>query len=161
MGKVKNNIRQPKVNKLVLLILFTVSYFSFLFQKNLATIHIPTTEELDYFKDKSTSKSTKQATTNWINCLEKFREQAGYCGKVEEVDNLKILEEQLSSFIVGMRTKNGSEYKAASVNAAIAAIKRHLDSNSGQSVRYEPIWLNISILLFDHHTLLYAIVLTA
>ena len=130
MGKVKNNIRQPKVNKLVLLILFTVSYFSFLFQKNLATIHIPTTEELDYFKDKSTSKSTKQATTNWINCLEKFREQAGYCGKVEEVDNLKILEEQL--------------YKI-----------------NGQSVRYEPIWLNISILLFDHHTLLYAIVLTA
>ena len=130
MGKVKNNIRQPKVNKLVLLILFTVSYFSFLFQKTLATIHIPTTEELDYFKDESTSKSTKQATTNWINCLEKFREQAGYCGKVEEVDNLKILEEQL--------------YKI-----------------NGQSVRYEPIWLNISILLFDHHTLLYAIVLTA
>ena len=130
MGKVKNNIRQPKVNKLVLLILFTVSYFSFLFQKNLAIIYIPTTEELDYFKDKSTSKSTKQATTNWINCLEKFREQAGYCGKVEEVDNLKILEEQL--------------YKI-----------------NGQSVRYEPIWLNISILLFDHHTLLYAIVLTA
>jgi len=29
-----------------------------------------------------------------------------------------------------MRTKHGSEYKAASVNAAIAAIKRYLDSNS-------------------------------
>ena len=86
----EENNRQIKVNKLVLLILFTISYFSFVFQKTLASIHIPTTEELDYFKDKSTSKSTKEV-----------REQAGYYVN-EEVDNLKILEEQLSSFIVGM-----------------------------------------------------------
>ncbi|CAG8700139.1 5096_t:CDS:2, partial [Rhizophagus irregularis] len=69
--------------------------------KTLATIHISITKELDYFKD-----------------------------KIEEVNNLKNLEKQLSSFIIEIRTKDGSEYKAASVSAAIATIKYHLDSNS-------------------------------
>ncbi|POG70967.1 hypothetical protein GLOIN_2v1775210 [Rhizophagus irregularis DAOM 181602=DAOM 197198] len=70
-------------------------------KKTLATIHISITKELDYFKD-----------------------------KIEEVNNLKNLEKQLSSFIIEIRTKDGSEYKAASVSAAIATIKYHLDSNS-------------------------------
>ncbi|GET60171.1 hypothetical protein GLOIN_2v1775210 [Rhizophagus irregularis DAOM 181602=DAOM 197198] len=75
-------------------------------------------------------ESIKKATINWINHLKEFKVQTSYSEKVEEVNNLKNLEKQLSSFIIEIRTKDGSEYKAASVSAAIATIKYHLDSNS-------------------------------
>ncbi|GET00464.1 hypothetical protein RCL_jg3366.t1 [Rhizophagus clarus] len=59
-------------------------------KKTLANIYIPTTEELDCFKDKRTSKSIKKAIINWINHLEEFRAQAGYFNGFVKVSTLSI-----------------------------------------------------------------------
>ncbi|PKC56734.1 hypothetical protein RhiirA1_401910 [Rhizophagus irregularis] len=91
---------------------------------------LPDQEEIDRLLKKSTVLNTKRATTTWLNKFENFRNSVKYIGKCTEVADIHELEVQIRNFIIVMKTNNGEDYKATSINACIDALNRHLNQYS-------------------------------
>ncbi|CAB4494787.1 unnamed protein product [Rhizophagus irregularis] len=91
---------------------------------------LPDQEEIDRLLKKSTVLNTKRATTTWLNKFENFRNSVKYIGKCTEVADIHELEVQIQNFIIVMKTNNGEDYKATSINACIDALNRHLNQYS-------------------------------
>ncbi|CAB4409029.1 unnamed protein product [Rhizophagus irregularis] len=107
-----------------------------------ATFH----ECAEFFKKFGKVKNTKASTKNWVISLEKFRKEAGFIGKIYEIATETELDQQLSEYIAAIRQQNGQAYSASSVQAAIAAIRRHLIDNSaikGVNVQQESLFPNL------------------
>ncbi|CAB4432980.1 unnamed protein product [Rhizophagus irregularis] len=107
-----------------------------------ATFH----ECAEFFKKFGEVKNTKVSTKNWVISLEKFRKEAGFIGKIDEIATEAELDQQLSEYIAAMRQQNGQEYSASSVWTAIVAIRRHLIDNSaikGVDVQQESFFPNL------------------
>jgi len=94
------------------------------------TIEQNTTKDVDFYRDINQVRNTFYATNNWVKALENFREQQGYNGKIEEINDINELDQQLARYIASMKQKNGKEYATSSVKAAIAAFYRYLNKNS-------------------------------
>ncbi|CAG8555067.1 6713_t:CDS:2 [Funneliformis mosseae] len=73
------------------------------------------------------NESKKRAQTSNINesNSEKFTEE-----KIEQIDSIQELDNQLATYVAEMKQKNGQQYSASSVRCAIAAIHRHLIKHS-------------------------------
>src|SRR5579871_602398 len=93
--------------------------------------HVKNVEEkVKYFQNLSQVKNTVNATNLWIGLLEDFRKKASYKGKIQDIEDVNILNDQLSAYIASMTKKDGSEYSVSSVKAGYAAINRFLQKNS-------------------------------
>ncbi|CAB4391551.1 unnamed protein product [Rhizophagus irregularis] len=109
-----------------------------------ATFH----ECAEFFKKFGKVKNTKVSIKNWVISLEKFRKEAGFIRKIDEIAIEAELDQQLSEYgrhklikkiltkiwifpfstdhlpyIVAMRQQNSQEYSASSIQTAIAAIR--------------------------------------
>ncbi len=62
--------------------------------------------------------------------MEIFHQKQGYNEKIEEINDVDKLDQQLAKYIASMKQKNGEEYSTSSIKAAIAAFYRHLNKNS-------------------------------
>ncbi|CAB4432924.1 unnamed protein product [Rhizophagus irregularis] len=69
----------------------------------------------EFFKKFGEVKNTKASTKNWVISLEKFRKEAGFIGKIDEIAAEAELNQQLSEYIAAMRQQNSQEYSASSV----------------------------------------------
>lgn len=89
-------------------------------------------KDVPFFKEVNTIvKNTRYATNNWIKALENFREKQGCGEKIEEINDINKLDQQLAEYIASsMKQKNEEEYATSSIKAAVAAFFRHLNKNS-------------------------------
>ncbi|GES98600.1 zinc finger MYM-type protein 2-like [Rhizophagus clarus] len=99
-------------------------------KKNKTTEQKNNTNDVDFYREVNKVKNTYYATNNWIKSLENFRKKQGCDEKIEEINNVEKLDQQLAEFIVSMKQKNGKEYATSSVKAAVAALYRYLNKNS-------------------------------
>ncbi|GES80802.1 zinc finger MYM-type protein 2-like [Rhizophagus clarus] len=99
-------------------------------KKNKTTEQKNNTNDVDFYREVNKVKNTHYATNNWIKSLENFRKKQGCDEKIEEINNVEKLDQQLAEFIASMKQKNGEEYATSSVKAAVAALYRYLNKNS-------------------------------
>ncbi|GET00577.1 zinc finger MYM-type protein 2-like [Rhizophagus clarus] len=99
-------------------------------KKNKTTEQKNNTNDVDFYREVNKVKNTHYATNNWIKSLENFRKKQGCDEKIEEINNVEKLDQQLAEFIASMKQKNGKEYATSSVKAAVAALYRYLNKNS-------------------------------
>ncbi|CAB5377612.1 unnamed protein product [Rhizophagus irregularis] len=78
-----------------------------------ATFH----ECAEFFKKFGKVKNTKVSIKNWVISLEKFRKEAGFIRKIDEIAIEAELDQQLSEY------GRHQEYSASSIQTAIAAIR--------------------------------------
>ena len=51
----------------------------------------------------------------WVKVLENFCSNVGYKGKIEDIADKDLMEEQLLKFVYTMKKQNGDEYHVSSI----------------------------------------------
>jgi hypothetical protein len=69
-------------------------------------------------------QNTHKSTKNWISHFEEFRSQVEYNDKLETISNLKQIENEVSNFIITMKTTTGKEYSQSSITSCINSLNR-------------------------------------
>ncbi|CAB4438593.1 unnamed protein product [Rhizophagus irregularis] len=60
-------------------------------------------KNVTFFKEVNIVKNTRYATNNWIKALENFREKQGCDEKIEEINDIDKLDQQLAEYIASMK----------------------------------------------------------
>ena len=84
-------------------------------------------EKLNFYRQKAVVFNTEKSTRIWINQFEEFRKNHNYTTPLEEIIDIKLIEQQVCEYTAQMsKKKNAGEYKAKTIKQAIDAINCHL-----------------------------------
>ena len=90
---------------------------------------LPTQEEVSKIKQNAYVKNTHKSTKNWLSHFEEFHLHI-YNNKLKTISSLKQIENEVSNFILTMKTSTGEEYSQSSITSCINALNRWFNEYS-------------------------------
>ncbi|CAG8819436.1 9552_t:CDS:2, partial [Gigaspora margarita] len=65
--------------------------------------YLPTDQEIDEIIDSCISENTRKATKKWVKALNRWRNNIGYCYRIETITSKNQLEKEITEFFCSVR----------------------------------------------------------